>query len=152
MFEPLLCSLEAVSSALSSVLVGASSEGSLPVSAADSVEASASSLDSAGGSVSLLASAEDSASSLASVEVAVSSSWLLLSSEVAVSALPEAVDCVSLLLPQAAPGKGQRGGQQDGQDVFLETNHDLKLLSLKKAAVVGIAAEVFRLCGSCPCW
>ena len=49
-------------------------------------------------------------------------------------------------------GKGQRGSQQDGQDVFLETNHDLKLLSLKKAAVVGIAAEVFRLCGSCPCW
>ena len=49
-------------------------------------------------------------------------------------------------------GKGQRGGQQDGQDVFLETNHDLKLLSLKKATVVGIAAEVFRLCGSCPCW
>ena len=91
MFEPLLCSLEAVSSALSSVLVGASSEGSLPISAVDSVEASASSLDSAGVSV----------SSLASVEVAVSSSWLLLSSEVAVSALPEAVDCVSLLLPQA---------------------------------------------------
>ena len=137
MFEPLLCSLEAVSSALSSVLVGASSEGSLPVSAADSVEASASSLDSADALVSSLASAEDSASSLASVEVAVSSSWLLLSSEVAVSALPEAVDCVSLLLPQ---------------DVFLETNHDLKLLSLKKATVVGIAAEVFRLCGSCPCW
>ena len=49
-------------------------------------------------------------------------------------------------------GKGQRGSQQDGQDVFLERNHDLKLLSLKKAAVVGIAAEVFRLCGSCPCW
>ena len=108
MLEPLLCSLEAVSSALSSVLVGASSEGSLPVSAADSVEASASSLDSAGVSVSLLAS----------VEVAVSSSWLALSADAVVPVLPEAVDCVSLLLPQAAQERASAAASRMARTFF----------------------------------
>lgn len=119
MFEPLLCSLEAVSSALSSVLVGASSEGSLPVSAADSVEASASSLDSADALVSSLASAEDSASSLASAEVAVSSSWLALSVDAVVPVLPEAVDCVSLLLPQAAQERASAAASRMARTFFL---------------------------------
>ena len=124
MLEPLLCSLEAVSSALSSVLVGASSEGSLPVSAADSVKASASSLDSADALVSSLASAEDSASSLASVEV-VHRSYPRLDARVYAGCSPddeamlEAVDCVSLLLPQAAQERASAAASRMARTFFL---------------------------------